>query len=179
MIGLTGTTRSLRSDITFAFALALACYLAWLLREVLVLLYVSALFAVVLRPMVMFFSHLRIGRFRPFKSTAIFLILFLVVGGLIVFASLALPPVIRDLQQFAKEMPFRLPGFLYKLKHVPFVSDINTEDLSSKIQAIVGQGATYVLISLKNWASGLFTIIMGLILTVYFTLESDVAYRWV
>src|ERR1700694_5357121 len=144
MTGLTGHSRSLRSDITFAFALALACYLAWLLRDVLILLYVSALFAVVLRPMVQFISDLRFGRVRPFKSTAIFLILFLVVGGLIVFASLALPPVIRDLQQFGKEMPFRLPGFLYKLKHIPFANNINTEDLSSKIQAIVGQAATYI-----------------------------------
>jgi predicted PurR-regulated permease PerM len=175
---LTGTPRSLRSDITFAFALALACYLAWLLRDVLVLLYVSALFAVVLRPMVQFISQLRIGRWRPFKNTAIFFLLFLVVGGLIVFAFLALPPVIRDVQQFGKEAPFRLPGFLYKLKHVPFASQINTDDLSEKIQTFIGQGATYILISLKNWASALFTIIMGLSLTVYFTLEGDVAYRW-
>jgi predicted PurR-regulated permease PerM len=171
-------TRSLRSDITFAFALALACYLAWLLRDVLILLYVSALFAVVLRPMVQFISQWRIGQWRPFKNSAIFFLLFLVVGGLIVFASLALPPVIRDVQQFGKEAPFRLPGFLYKLKHIPFASEVNTDDLSEKIQNFVGQGATYILISLKNWASAVFTIIMGLILTVYFTLEGDVAYRW-
>src|SRR5664279_501752 len=171
-------TRSLRSDITFAFALALACYLAWLLRDVLILLYVSALFAVVLRPMVQFISQWRIGQWRPFKNSAIFFLLFLVVGGLIVFASLALPPVIRDVQQFGKEAPFRLPGFLYKLKHIHFASEVNTDDLSEKIQNFVGQGATYILISLKNWASAVFTIIMGLILTVYFTLEGDVAYRW-
>ena len=42
MIRTTGSSRSLRGDITFAFALALACYLAWLLRDVLLLLYVSA-----------------------------------------------------------------------------------------------------------------------------------------
>ena len=175
----TSTSRSLRSDITFALGLALACYLAWLLRGVLLLLYVSALFAVVLRPMVLFISHLHIRGWRPFKNSAIFVLLLLVVGGLIAFASLALPPVIRDVQQFGKEAPFRLPGFLYKLKHVPFASAVNTDELSDRIQNFIGQGATYVLISLKNWASALFTIIMGLILTVYFTLEGDVAYRWV
>ena len=36
-----------------------------------------------------------------------------------------------------------------------------------------------MLLSLKNWASSLFTIAMGLILTIYFTLEGDTAYRWV
>jgi len=44
----SNSPRTLRSDIVFTFALALACYLAWLIREVLVLLYVSALFGVVL-----------------------------------------------------------------------------------------------------------------------------------
>ena len=48
----SGPVRTLRSDIVFAFVLALGCYVAWLLREVLVLLYVSALFAVVLSPVV-------------------------------------------------------------------------------------------------------------------------------
>src|ERR1700722_6038835 len=42
--------RDLRLDIVFVFALAIACYLAWTLRAVLLLLYVSALAAVVLTP---------------------------------------------------------------------------------------------------------------------------------
>ena len=44
--------RDFRREIVFAFMLALACYVAWLVRDVLVLLYVSALFAVVLNPVV-------------------------------------------------------------------------------------------------------------------------------
>jgi len=104
--------RNLRSDITFAFALALACYLAWVVRNVLVLLYVSALFAVVLQPLVQFVANLRIGRFRPLERIAIFLLLLLVVGGLVAFGFLALPPVARDLQEFGKEMPLRLPGIM-------------------------------------------------------------------
>ena len=68
----SGSPRDLRRDIVFAFALALACYLAWLIRDVLVMLYVSALFAVVLTPMVRFTSQLRIGRWQPFKGSAYF-----------------------------------------------------------------------------------------------------------
>jgi len=40
--------RNFRNDIVFAFALAIVCYFAWFVRDVLMLLYVSALFAVVL-----------------------------------------------------------------------------------------------------------------------------------
>jgi predicted PurR-regulated permease PerM len=170
--------RTLRGDITFGFALALACALAWVIRDVLMLLYVSALFAVVLRPITLFIAGLHIGRWRPFNNLAIFVLLFASLGGLVLFGYFAFPPVMRDLNEFGREMPFRLPGLLYKLKHVPLVSQINTDDLSTKIQDIVGHGATFLLLSLKNWADGLFTIVMGLILTIYFTLEGDGAYRW-
>jgi predicted PurR-regulated permease PerM len=72
----------------------------------------------------------------------------------------------------------RLPLLLEKLKHVPLADRVSTDDLNTKIQDFVGHSATYLLLSIKNWANGLFAIVMGLILTIYFTLEGDVAYRW-
>jgi predicted PurR-regulated permease PerM len=172
------SSRSLRGDITFAFALALAGYVAWLIRSALILFYVSALFAVVLQPLVQFVANLRIGRFQPFKKAAVFILLLAVVGGLIAFGFIALPPVIRDLEEFGKEMPLRLPPILERLRNIPLVSRINLTDLAGRIQDFAGHSATYVLLSLKNWASSLFTIAMGLILTIYFTLEGETAYRW-
>jgi predicted PurR-regulated permease PerM len=172
------TTRSLRGDITFAFALALAGYVVWLIRSALVLFYVSALFAVVLQPLVQFIANWRIGRFQPFKKVAIFILLLVVVGGLIGFGFFALPPVIRDLEEFGKEMPLRLPPILERLRNIPLVGRINLADLAGRIQDFAAHSATYVLLSLKNWASSLFTIAMGLILTIYFDLEGDTAYRW-
>lgn len=170
--------RSLRSDIVFTFALALACYLAWLIREVLVLLYVSALFAVVLTPLVRSTSGFRVGRFQPFKGTAIFLLLLIAAGALAAFGFLALPPVIRDLQGFAQEMPTRLPGLLEKLNNLPMAQHLDTTDISSRIQGFVSQAATYLLFSISDWAGKLFDFIMGVILTIYFILEGDHAYRW-
>lgn len=170
--------RNIRSGIVFAFGIAIAIYLAWMIRKVLILLYVSALFAVVLQPLVQFIGGLRIGRFQPFRRVAIFILLLFVIGGLGTFAFLALPPVARDLQEFGKEMPQRLPIVMERLRHVPLANRINVADLSEQIQNYAGQSATYLLLSIKNWASSLFTIAMGLILTIYFTLEGDVAYRW-
>jgi predicted PurR-regulated permease PerM len=171
--------RTLRRDIVFAFALALACYLAWLIRNVLFLLYVSALFAVVLTPLVRFTSRLRIRRWQPFKgSAAIFLLLLVLAGALTAFGFLALPPVISDMQGFARDMPARLPGLLEKLKTIPLAQHLDTADLSSRLQDLVSQTATYLLFSLSNWAGKLFDFIMGFILTIYFILEGDQAYRW-
>jgi predicted PurR-regulated permease PerM len=170
--------RTLRRDIVFAFALALACYLAWLIRDVLVLLYVSALFAVVLTPLVRFTSQLRIRRWQPFKGSAIFLLLLVVAGALTAFGFLALPPVISDFQGFAREMPTRLPGLLDKLKNVPLAQHLDTSDFNTRLQDFVSQAATYLLYSLSDWAGKLFDFIMGFILTIYFLLEGDQAYQW-
>jgi predicted PurR-regulated permease PerM len=174
----SGNPRSLRSNIVFAFTLALACALAWMVRDVLMLLYVSALFAVVLTPVVRSTSGLRIGRWQPFKGSAILFLLLAVAAALTAFGFLALPPVIRDLQEFGREMPTRLPDLLEKFKKIPFADQLNTAEISSRVQDFASQAATYLLLSIRDWAGNLFDIVMGLILTVYFILEGDQAYRW-
>jgi predicted PurR-regulated permease PerM len=170
--------RSLRSDIVFAFALALACAVAWVVRDVLMMVYVSALFAVVLTPVVQFTSRLRIGRWRPFKGYAVFFLLLAMAAALTAFGFLALPPVIRDLQEFGREMPKRLPVLLERLKHVPLADNLNMDDVVAKIQDFLSNAATYLLLSLKDWAGTLMNVAMGFVLTVYFILEGDHAYAW-
>jgi predicted PurR-regulated permease PerM len=152
--------RNLRNDIVFAFALAVACYLAWFVRDVLMLLYVSALFAVVLTPLVRFTSRIRIRNWRPFKGTAILVLLLVLVGAIVVFGYLALPPVIHDLQTFSQEAPARLPGILDKLKRIPFLGRLNDTAISGKAQDFASNAATYLLASIKNWVGILFNIIM-------------------
>jgi len=170
--------RTLRSDIVFALAILLALAVAWQVREVLMLLYVSALFAAVLTPVVRSTGRLRIGRWRPFKGYAVFFLLLAMAGALTAFGFLALPPVIRDLHEFANEMPVRLPGLLDKIRHVPFANNLNTAEISTRFEDFVSNAATYLLLSIKDWAGSLVNIAMGFILTVYFILEGDHAYTW-
>ena len=174
----TGYPRTLRSDIVFAFALILVGYLAWMIRNVLVLLYVSALFAVVLSPVVEATSSFHIRGWRPFKGSAVFILLLAVAAAVATFTFLTLPPVIRDLQGFAQEMPARLPAMVDKLKQLPYAQKLDTAELSSKLQDLLSQAASYLLQSLSAWAGMLFNVVMGFILTIYFILEGDHAYRW-
>jgi len=178
MTNISGSPRTLRRDIVFAFALALACYLAWQIREVLVLLYVSALFAVVLTPAVRFTSQLRIRRWQPFKGSAVFILLLVVAGALTAFGFLALPPVISDMQGLSREMPARLPALLERLGNLPLAQHLDTADLSSRLQGFVSQAATYLVFSIGGWADTVLDVIMGFILTIYFILEGDQAYLW-
>jgi predicted PurR-regulated permease PerM len=170
--------QSIRSNILFAFAVGLALYLAWLLRHVLLLIYVSAMFAVVLNPLVCYISDLRIGRWKPFRRVAIIVLVFMIFAGLGGFVFLALPPALDDLSDFAKEMPTRLPQIVDNLKRIPLLNHIDTNNITTQFANSITGSATEVLRSLKGWASALFTMGMGFILTVYFSLEGEAAYRW-
>jgi predicted PurR-regulated permease PerM len=174
----SGNPHTARSNIVFVFALVLACYLAWIIRDELVLLYVSALFAVVLMPVVHATANIRIGRRQPFQRSAVFLLIFLAAAAITAFGFVALPPVIRDLQEFGREMPSRLPPLLDRFKHIPFASSLDTDDLASRVENYASQAATYLVLSISNWAGKLFDIAMGFILTIYFILEGDQAYQW-
>jgi predicted PurR-regulated permease PerM len=170
---------SVRGTILFAFAVALALYVAWLIRGVLVLLYVSALFAVVLSPIVQATTRIRIGRWKPFHgSTAILILLLAVAGAFAVFGFFALPPVINDLQALTGELPARIPAILAKVREVPYADRLDAADMISWIQRWLSGGAAYLLLSFRAWAGALVEVIAGFVLTLYFILEGDGSYRW-
>jgi predicted PurR-regulated permease PerM len=170
--------RSRRGDIVFFFALGLACYVAWLLRDVLVLLYVSALFAVILSPVVQSVSRVQLGKWRPFRGIAVLVLPLATIGLLVAFGFVALPPVIHDLQEFSKEVPSRTLAVLARLRQLPFADRIHPNDVIARVQDFLSSAATQALISIKDWAGKLFSVVMGVILTMYFILEGDHAYHW-
>jgi predicted PurR-regulated permease PerM len=171
-------SKSRRGDIVFTFGVALLLYTAWHLRDVLVLIYVSALFAVVLMPLVRAITRLHIGKWSPGRGMAIFF-LFLVVGGsAALFVLFAIPPVIRDLRAFAQELPTRGPELVDRIHRLPLSSRVDVSALNAKVQDFASNFAAYLLHSIRGWATVLFDTITGAILTVYFMLEGETAYRW-
>jgi predicted PurR-regulated permease PerM len=178
MTGSEQCRSSVRREIVFAFALLLAVYVAWLVRAELLLLYVSALFAVVLAPVVGTVGALRVGKWQPFRHVAVLVLPLSAVVLAAVFAALALPPVVRDMMEFSREMPGRMPALMDKLDHLPFASQINTDDLITRAQDWASKAAEYALFSIKNWAGALFSVLMGFALTLYFIVEGDTAYKW-
>ncbi len=174
----TARTRSARGNVVFAFAIALALATAYLMREILLLLYVSALFAVVLSPVIRGITRIHIGKWHPGRGLAIFLLLLSLAAAATLFFAFALPPVLRDVQSLISEMPTRGPQLLEQLHRVPFVSHINLSGLNSKLQGFASNFAEYLFLSLSGWASKLADLGAVLFLTVYFMLEGDEAYHW-
>lgn len=167
------------SDILFAFGVGIGLYLAWQVRRELVLIYVSALFAVVLMPVLGFIMKLHIGKWKPGRGAAILILVVSIAAAAGLFLDLALPPVIHDLREFLVEMPTRAPQLLDRMHHLPIFQHVDVNALNAKLQDFASNAATYVLFSIRDWARTVFDILTGVVLTVYFMLEGDKAYFWV
>ena len=170
-----------RSDILFAFGLAAAAYVGWLVRGVLIILYVSALFAVVLTPVVQATGRVHIRGKRPFQGqVAVLVLVVILLGALTGFCFLAFPPVIRDLQAFGTSTPSQVPDLIEKFKSIPYVNrlNLNTSVVYSQLKDLAAQAATQVIVSVSELAGRIANILACFVLTLYFILEGDQAYRW-
>jgi predicted PurR-regulated permease PerM len=174
------TRSSVRGHILFTFGVALALALAWKLRDTLTLIYVSALFAVVLTPLVQSIRNyeLRSGH-RLSRGAAIALLLGTVALGLALFFLVGMPPVIHDLHDFASDLPSRIPEILARAKRIPIVNKLGVDQLASKAESALSSTAAFLFASFPKWLGSLFDVLTGLILCIYFMLEGDAAYQWV
>jgi predicted PurR-regulated permease PerM len=153
--------------------------LAWRLRDVLLLIYVSALFAVVLMPAVsaIMRHELRGGRHIT-RGVAIALLLSFTFLALATFFTLGLPPVIRDLHQFAEDLPTRLPVIVARLKHLPYADKLGVDTIAGKSEDALSATAGYLFASFPAWMERIFDLLTAFILCVYFMLEGEYAYGW-
>ena len=168
-----------RGHILFAFGVMLALALAWRLRDVLTIVYVSAMFAVVLTPVInsIMRFELRGGR-RISRALAIMLLLAFVFLALAVFFTVGMPPVIRDFHQFASDLPSRIPTIVARIKRIPYADKLGVDAIAGKIENALSATAEYVLASFPNWVGRIFDLLTALVLCVYFMLEGDKAYQW-
>jgi len=177
--GVSSSSRnSVRGYILFTFAIAIGLYLAWLVRDVLVMLYVSALFAVVLMPVVRSVQHIRIGKWHPNHGIAMVIIMGVLLGGIACFLALTLPPLVRDFSSFLQTLPGRTPEFLKRLEQMPLLRHVNFKFVEARLKQDTAQHVGAFVSSASNWAAKFFEIITGLILTIYFLAEGDHVYRW-
>jgi predicted PurR-regulated permease PerM len=172
-------SRSVRGYIVFAFAIGLVLATAYLMRQILLLLYVSALFAVVLSPVIRGITRIYIGRWHPGRGLAIFLLLLSLAAAATLFFAFALPPVLKDVQALITELPTRGPQLLDQLHRLPFISHLNLSGLNAKLQGFASNFAEYLFLSISGWASKLADVGAVIFLTVYFMLEGDEAYHWI
>src|SRR5258708_7627949 len=162
-----------RSDILFFFGVILALWTAYIVRDVLMLIYVSALFAVVLSPAIGMIQKMKINGWRAGRGFAIvFLILMLVLAGT-VFAVFALPPVYRDAHNFAGDWPRHLATLTADIQRLPFGNKLDPAGLQKYAAEIAGGAGGLFL----NVAGRIFCLFTAVILTAYFLIDVDSTFQ--
>src|SRR3954471_18689859 len=161
--------RSLRSDIVFTVALLILLGLAWEAREVLMLIFVSAVFAVVLSPAIEAVRQVHIGHWWPDRATAIVIIILITSLSLGSFLVFAVPPMYRDLQSASNYLPLRLAEISQKLHAIPMMQKVDPTALGDYLGEAAGGGFGLV----KGFAGLLFMLFSWMILTAYFVLDGQ------
>jgi predicted PurR-regulated permease PerM len=163
-----------KSEILFAFTIAVALLIAYVARHVLLIIYVSILFAVVVTPLVTWVQKLKLGRWHPNQGVAIAMI---VVAGAVIlglFGFFAIPPITSDMRQFARDWPEREDRVFEYLQRVPLLQDLDPGFL----QDHAGQIAKQVVGFVPGVAGAVFAFASFLILTIYFILDGERAAAW-
>lgn len=163
-----------RSDILFATAVVLLLAVAWQIRDVLLLIYVSALFAVVIGPTVDVIRKAHIGKWHAGRGLAV---LILIVGIAFLFSLLAIfiaPPIYRDLHSFSQDLPSRAHQLVERIKSLPFGDRVNIASIQEHAAEVVG-GAFGIF---GKVAGGVFGLFSWLLLTAYFIVDGERAVRW-
>lgn len=165
---------SLRKDIVFTIVLLVGLAVAWEIRHVLLLIYVSALFAVVLSPAIELIRKLHIGKRRPGRGSAILILILAGIGFVAGVALLMLPPIFRDLHAFALDLPHRTAGVMARLRSLPFGLNFDPTVLEQHAAEAVG-GAFGVFRAITG---GLMGAVTAAILTAYFIVDGERAFQW-
>lgn len=174
----SGERSVVRGHILFAIGVLLLLALAFTLRKELLILYVSALFAVVLMPVVKRIMLIRVRGYQPSRIVAIIILLAVVAATLGLFFTTGLPPVLRDLRNFTAELPQRIPEITDRIKTIPLANRFGLDSMAERTQGALSATAGYLFTSLPNWLSHLFDILTAAFLCIYFMLEGEFAYRF-
>src|SRR4051794_24991307 len=118
-----------RSDILFTISILILLAIAWHIRDVLLLIYVAALFAVIVSPIIGFLQSIRIGRWHPSRGIAVLALLLCVAIALTLLIVFLAPPIVRDLQSFSADVPNRVQTLYNRVQHLPFGDKVNLNSL--------------------------------------------------
>jgi len=169
-----------RAIVRYAVVLtAFAVVLMWglyLVRSQLLLIYISALFATGLAPLVAMIerqSWLRLGRRRLPRPAAILLIYATVLGAVAGLAWATVPILVQQGQQLWKELPQRLDLLQAKLVEWGVMSPgASFKELLTQAPAGSGDAVTTVLVALWGFVGGILGLATFLLLTFYLLVDA-------
>ena len=164
------------------FALTVALMWAlYLVRSALLLLYVAALVAIGLAPLVASVERLRVRRRRRHRLprwAAILSIYLAVIGALVIVGILVVPPLLAQAREFASDAPALLQqGQRWLIDRGILSQPLSVPQAVEQIPVGSGDVVKTVVDAIWGFVGGLFGILTILILAFYFLVDSDALVR--
>jgi len=162
-------TSTARANIVFTVGLLAACALLWFLRDLVLLIYASVLFAVLIGPLVE-----RIARWHIGRGGAIAVV---VVGGaliLVLVLSLLLPPIISEISGLIAAWPLISGKAIGALQEIPGLHHFDFSHLETHLS----QAGPWALAAAQSLAGAIADGFTVLLLTIYLIVDGQAARKW-
>lgn len=165
----------IRKAVFLFFGVGLLFYLAWVLRDALLLIWVAVMIAVLFTPLINWICRLRIRNWHPSRGTSLVILLFIVVVVAGLFLWLAFPPILRDLHNATRELPARIGQLVNWLHaHLPFTEKMTTQEVLHYVELAAG-GAGSMFSSVTH---GIVAFLTVLLMAAYFILDGQQSFAW-
>lgn len=175
----TRPTEEIRSLILYAIAMTvlagLVLWCAYIVRDALLIVYVSVLFALGFSPIVRVIEHQRVGPIakRLPRWLAILILYVAILGTLTLVMFLIFPPLVRQGQALWDKIPeFFDRGQQFLIDKGWLKEHLTMREAVGRAPGTGGDAVTKVVAAIGNVAGGIFGIVTILILTFYLLVDS-------
>jgi predicted PurR-regulated permease PerM len=159
--------------------LALTVFVAWALwevRDALMLVYISALVAIGLSPVVNAIERKRLMRQRVPRWAAILVIYLAIIGAVVAVGILVIPPIVMQARELAIELPRLLhQGQQWLIDHGLLAREISAQEAVRQTAGSSGAQDTVGLVvgAIFGFVGGIFGLITMLVLAFYLLVDSS------
>jgi len=161
--------------VTLAVAV-FVCWALWEVRDALMIVYISALVAIGLSPLVNTLERKRLMRQRVPRLVAILVIYLCIIGAIVGVAILVIPAIVMQARQLAMDLPRLLhQGQQWLIDHGLLTREISAQEAVQQTASSSGAQDTVGLVISAIWGfvGGVFGLITILVLAFYLLVDSS------
>jgi predicted PurR-regulated permease PerM len=158
-----------RRLLILGFALVILLLAMWFARHALLILYVSSVFAIVLKPAVDWVHRRSILGWRPGNGAALLLLIGALTLAFVLLGIFAVPRLASDLGDFLSGLPQKLQELQAKLRRVPALRNVDFTRFSSHLFSATGTGVR----AAANFGGAIMDVLTTLLLIAYFILDGE------
>lgn len=160
--------------VLLVFAIGLLLLFGYVVRSALLLIYASAVFAVILTPAVNAVHRLSLFGWQPSRGAAILLILLGSAAAVVLLLAFAVPPIVADLTDLGQQLPQKLSALHRRMNSVPVLRSLNPGTIERYFASIAGTLGSLV----TNITQAVVAAVAFATLTAYLILDGERAFQW-